>query len=345
MSKTAFCGLLLFALMPVVASAATAAPPKPKVVFVGDYITSQWASAFAANPNWINQGNPEAIWLYSVESVNMANVISLHPAAIHILIGLSASANVEDATQQESVPAFLNYVDSLVQQAKAANIQVILGLEPAPPNIAASFLPQMNAAIATYGATYGIPVINYADVLCNCVSALGGPATGQYFQENTASFPSSPGLPFDDDGTVTPAGYALMTNLAESVIDTTNLKLVTGWLSDVEAPNESTGLNGPVPNVNTVTTPAVVQFTPVGYYSDGSQHPMLNTTFQGGSGTWASSNPLVMYVNQKGLAWAISAGTASITYTAPNGVAFSRWVMYIGTSGEAGTVPPCCSTN
>jgi hypothetical protein len=345
MSKTAFCGLLLFALMPVVASAATATPPKPKVVFVGDYVTAQWASAFAANPNWINQGNPEAIYLGTNESVNMANVISLHPAAIHILIGLSTAANTDDATQQISVPAFLDYINSLVQQAKAANIQVILGLEPAPPNITASFLPQMNAAIASYGAKYGIPVINYADVLCNCVSSLGGPSTSQFFQENAASFPSSPAVPWDDDGTVTVAGYSLMTNLAESVVSTMNLKLVSGWLSNVEASSESTGLDGPVSNVNTVSTPAVVQFTPVGYYSDGSQHPMLNTSFQGASGTWASSNPLVMYVNQKGLAWAISSGTASITYTAPNGVAFSRWVMYVGIGGEAGTVPPCCSTN
>jgi hypothetical protein len=49
------------------AKAATTAPPK--VVFVGDYITYQWASAFAANPNWINLGNPEAIWLGSSEQI------------------------------------------------------------------------------------------------------------------------------------------------------------------------------------------------------------------------------------------------------------------------------------
>jgi hypothetical protein len=143
----------LFALaLSAFASATAATTAAPKVVFVGDYITAQWASAFAANPNWINQGNPEAIWLYSNESVNMANVISLHPTAIHILIGLTESAGTDDATQQISVPGFLDYVDSLVQQARAANIQVILGLEPSPPNINSSLLPQMNAAIASYGA-------------------------------------------------------------------------------------------------------------------------------------------------------------------------------------------------
>jgi hypothetical protein len=74
---------------------------------------------------------------------------------------------------------------------------------------------------------------------------------------------------------------------------------------------------------------SVVQFTPIGLYSDGSQHPLLNTSFEGSGGTWTSSNPLVMYVNQAGLSWADSQGTAIIHYTARNGVNFSEWIMYI----------------
>jgi hypothetical protein len=46
----------LFALVLSTLASATAATAPPKVVFVGDYITAQWASAFAANPNWINLG-------------------------------------------------------------------------------------------------------------------------------------------------------------------------------------------------------------------------------------------------------------------------------------------------
>lgn len=34
-----------------------------------------------------------------------------------------------------------------------------------------------------------------------------------------------------------------------------------------------------------------------------------------------------MYVNQQGLAYALSAGTATITYTSPTGVKFSEWIM------------------
>ena len=72
-----------------------------------------------------------------------------------------------------------------------------------------------------------------------------------------------------------------------------------------------------------------MQFTPIGLYSDGSQHPLLNTNVQGSTGTWTSSNPVVMNVNQQGLAWALSQGTTIIRYTSPTGVAFSEWIMYV----------------
>jgi hypothetical protein len=36
-----------------------------------------------------------------------------------------------------------------------------------------------------------------------------------------------------------------------------------------------------------------------------------------------------MYVSQTGLAWAITSGTAIITYTSPTGVKFSEWIMYV----------------
>ena len=58
--------------------------------------------------------------------------------------------------------------------------------------------------------------------------------------------------------------------------------------------------------------------------------PLVNTTFQGTNGIWASSNPLVMYVNQQGQAFSIAPGTAIITYTPPTGVRFNEWIMYVG---------------
>jgi hypothetical protein len=82
-------------------------------------------------------------------------------------------------------------------------------------------------------------------------------------------------------------------------------------------------------NVNTVSPPAVVQFTQIGLYSDGSKHPLLNTNVQGSTGTWTSSNPVVIYINQQGFAWPLSKSTAIIRYTAPSGVNFSEWIMHV----------------
>jgi hypothetical protein len=41
----------------------------------------------------------------------------------------------------------------------------------------------------------------------------------------------------------------------------------------------------------------------------------------------------VIYINQMGWATALSQGTAIIRYTAPNGVAFSEWIMYVQPPG------------
>jgi hypothetical protein len=145
MSKQATLLALLFcALMPLVVNAQSAPnyarPPHPnetfapKVVFVGDYITAQWASVFAANPNWINQGDPNSIvennnGIHNVLANFQANVVSLHPAAVHIMVGLS-DAETDDATYSGATAYFLSGLNEVVLQAKAANIKVILGIEP-----------------------------------------------------------------------------------------------------------------------------------------------------------------------------------------------------------------------
>ena len=37
----------------------------------------------------------------------------------------------------------------------------------------------------------------------------------------------------------------------------------------------------------------------------------------------------MMYVNPRGLAYALSPGAATITYTSPAGVKFSEWIMNV----------------
>jgi hypothetical protein len=147
-----------------------AAPPNaPKVVFLGDYITQQWASAFSANPNWINQGEPspgEEPTLASFQS----DVVSLHPAIVHIMIGSYDGYFVSDQSALFDFQDFLSNLDIMVKEAEAANIKVILGTTPPIATNYTSYTTQINAATAGYGAAHNIPVIDYADLLCGCAS-------------------------------------------------------------------------------------------------------------------------------------------------------------------------------
>ena len=83
----------------------------PKVVFVGDYVTYFWTSAFAAHPNWINEGSRAAPSLGSdsgtagaVLASFQSDVVSLHPAIVHILIRVGDSDQTHDPTFPTSHP-------------------------------------------------------------------------------------------------------------------------------------------------------------------------------------------------------------------------------------------------
>jgi hypothetical protein len=253
-----------------------------------------------------------------------ADVVSLHPAIVHILVGSVDAAISDDATGPTVVSNFIGNIMEMVQQAKAANIKVILATTPAggPSNFG---IIQMNAFLESYGAANNIPVINYDDMLCGCVSSVGGSGIGNtYDPEQMGPIPlMGPSLP-------TAAGYARMTEMAEAAIDSlSGVSLNSGWLDNIELTNIDIGVGNPLASVNHVATSATLQFTPFGLYSDGVARALYNSNLAGSSGTWTSSNPFVMYVSQTGLAWAMSSGTATIRYTSPTGVPFSEWIMTV----------------
>ncbi len=300
--------LCLSALLPVVSSAQTSpnfvrprAPnetPAPKVVFIGDWITYNWTSAFAANPNWVNQGTLDFFDGNSGGAAArfQADVVSLHPDIVHIMVGVVDEAQEDDALMALTTPDLMSNLSTMVQEAKAANIQVVLGMEP--PAVS----PE-NAVIAAYGAANNIPVINYG-----------------------AAQMATDDIYLGDAYVPTSAGYALMTQIAEVGISTLNLTLKGGYLQNTQQANG----NGPAENnVNTVVPGVTLQFTPMGSYSDGSVQPMLNSNLQGSNGTWRSSNPLVMYISPTGQAWPLTPGTSTIRYTSLDGVKFSEWIMYV----------------
>jgi hypothetical protein len=304
----------------------------PKVLFVGDYITYNWASAFAANPNWINLGSATPNNFGPSLASFQSDVVNLHPAIVHIMVGAYAGYFVSDESALFDFQDFINTLDTYVRAAQAANTKVILGTTPPiSASYVSNYYTQIVAAIAGYGAAHNIPVIDYADLLCGCASlSLGEFSIPLYSPTTNLLMVAAPNVvPGPDPNGVLPstAGYAAMTQLAETAIATENLTLRSGWLQDVEIGNET--LTGSPVNVNTVSPPATVQFTPIGYYSDGSQHPLINPNMQDATGTWTSSNPEVMNINQKGLTWALSNGTTIIRYTSPTGVSFNEWVMYV----------------
>lgn len=322
-SALATFGMAFFAF---VASAAAATAP-PKVVFIGDYITANWT--FPANSNWVNQGANGAAYEGPETLPDISAAIALHPAIIHILMGANVSVDTSPNAVSGGVPGFAIILDQMVKQAQAANIKMILGLTPSAGNIGFGDYssPLFNDIVAAYGAAHNIEVVNYADALCECVSAVA-PKMPPLSLEQMTPVPSGNNSPPILGLLPTPAGYALMTTLAQTAIADQTLTLKSGWLSNVVAPNFAVLPSGGT-NLNTCGQLCVIQFTPIGVYSDGSQHPLVNTTWNGNNGTWTSSNPLVVSVNQQGLATALTIGTATIKYTPASGVKINAWTMNI----------------
>jgi hypothetical protein len=105
---------------------------------------------------------------------------------------------------------------------------------------------------------------------------------------------------------------------------TLGLKLTGGYLQNTSY------WQGTYTNVNELTLFHEAQFTPYGQYAGGLVEPFTNSNYLTGSnGTWASSNPLVMSVNQQGHVWTLTPGTANITFVSPAGVRFNMWTMTV----------------
>jgi lysophospholipase L1-like esterase len=121
---------------------AAAAPGSVRVVFIGDSITENW---LLADPDFfaggiVNRG------ISAQTSAQMlvrfrADVVSLHPAAVHILAGTNDVAGNGGPT---SPADFQNNIESMVELARANGIQVILG--SIPPAGAFSWRPTLQPA-------------------------------------------------------------------------------------------------------------------------------------------------------------------------------------------------------
>lgn len=150
--------------------AARAAKPAPRVVFLGDSITENWA---LADP---------ALFAHGVENRGIsgqttaqmlvrfrADVVALHPQVVHILAGTN---DVAGNTGPTSAAEFENNVMSMVEIARANGIRVVLG--SIPPTASFSWQPQLNPVptiralntwLHAYAKQQRVPYIDYYAVL------------------------------------------------------------------------------------------------------------------------------------------------------------------------------------
>jgi lysophospholipase L1-like esterase len=309
--------VLVCSLIAGVTSATAQKAPPPKVVFLGDATTFNWSlpansNAFQANPKWNNQGLTGKQTSAQMLARFQSDVVSYHPAIVHILAGAIDIGLVDDANRALLIDVFETNMTAMVAEATHANIKVILGTIPPQliadsvqqPQISLVFEPtliqELNAWIESYGLANHIPVVNYHDALCACVGSTNPGPSGYY------------PLMSSDGSTPSPAGYAAITPLLEIAIATLGLTLKSGYLANPG-------------NVQSVTEGSSIQLTAYGLYSDGIPRALLNTDFAGLIGTWSSSNPSVMYVGYNGEAFALSPGQATISLTTLGGVSFSSW--------------------
>ncbi len=310
----------------------------PKVVFTGDETTYTWqqSAAFQANANWIGagiQGVPEGDHTgYSITVLDefQTNVLNQHPAFVFIETGASDIAWNSDSSPyglefEETADAIIE----MVQMAQKAGIKVILGNV-----VTAGFQSDhFNLWLQAYTQAENIPLVNFQSVLEGTNrpnGPLGSCQPCTYTATGEPVLVTSTGGPFPMD-VPTDAGSQFMTQMAKTAIATYGLTIKGGYLSDVQAVN---GLNDDeppfAPSVNSVAIGAGIQFIPQATWSDGKTRPMQNTPYGSVLGTWWSSNPKVVTVNQQGFAYAFTTGTATIWFKSASGATFSPWTLTVG---------------
>jgi hypothetical protein len=295
-------------------------------VFVGEYFTPAWQATpqFTANKNWIGAGlqNPSAFSGSGDVAAAFQSALNQHPAFVHIMTGFGDLGQVKDSTPLGlEVQNWEANIEGMVSMAQKANVKVILGNLPATYSL-------FNAWLDQYGRANHIPVVNYHDALCQCV----GSTLSDNDPDNT-SYAASFSTPNDNEVPIpNAAGYALITQMAQTAIATYGLTIKSGYLSNVLLALAAPQLTK-YQQVNSVPNGFRLIFTAQAKWSDGVVRPLMNQDFDGMQGIWTSSNPAVMYINQLGEATAYGVGKATISFKSASGVPFSPWIMTVTFQG------------
>jgi hypothetical protein len=325
MNKTASC---LSACLLALASTANA----QKVVFTGDEFTYTWqqSAAFQSHANWIGKGLPKSGQFTGdtglVLSAFQTNVISQHPDFVFIETG-----GTDIAYHSDSTPYGLEWeqtaddIIQMVQMARTAGIKVILGNIVAPGFDGDHF----NLWLQAYTQADNIPLVNFQSVLEGINAEAGPNGICEPCAVESTGLITGAGGPFSF-ALPTEEGSRYITQMAQTAIATYGLSMTGGHLGNVQAVSGVNGVDPPFkPSVNNVVLGAGIQFTAQATWSDGVTRPIQNIPYGGVAGTWWSTNPKVMSINQGGFAYAYTPGTTSIWFKSASGHTFSPWTMTV----------------
>lgn len=322
-------GVLL--LLPTIRASAQS---QPQVAFIGDNLTYEWQQQpqFQANKNWLpygfnvpfapGAGRGTAVALSELQQI----IANGQKPIIHLLVGQADADGQDDGGNQAALifAAFATNMEKIITTAQAAKLKIIVGTIPYS---ALGNLAPLNLWLFQYCNTHGIPMINYSFALNSGAgfAASRAPVAPQpvYYNPTTNSVPGLPSLP-----TLTSAGYDLITDMAETQIGLTagTFRLLRGYLNDVtleDLEDAQSSLNN-----NTVVDASTIQFTPYGEFSDGKTRIINNADQYGHVGTWTSSSPTVVYMDQFGVGTSFSKGSSNIHFVSNSGVPFNEWTMY-----------------
>jgi hypothetical protein len=307
------------------------AAPVPTVAFTGDAFVAAWQASGTFPANWTGAGigNAPIYQFSSTAAADFNAVVATRPAFVFIDTGatdLTDGQTFEDTAGHDWSTASAA-ITQIVTEAQAAGVKVILGTVP----LSGYDSDLLNDWIAQYGVSHGVPVVNLQYWLahgCAGVQVSQTPCLLANVDQYGAFDP-------------TPAGYAFITSLVQSAISTYGLTMRGGYLSDVQLVNNPIDGQPAAPlaaQVNQECTGGAIQFMPWANWSDGVSRPMLNAPYDGGIlGTWRSSNPTVLGVNQHGVAYAYAPGTATVTFTPTGGKMFSPWVVKVFSAYPGGS--------
>jgi hypothetical protein len=322
-------GALLFA------AGGAQAQQQPQVAFIGGELTSLWQASpqFQTNRGWEPFGfatnfSP-GVGIGTLPALaELQQIIAKGQKPIIHLMVEEADADGADGDSNPQALILSTYAhnfEQIIKTAQAAKLKIIVGLEPF--SLFYANVTQLNAWTEQYCLAHNIPLVDYASAINGAGFAANNPAPAFY-----TTFPD-PNGPAQFLPVLTPAGYALITDMAETQIGVTagTFKLTHGYLNATILPDLDN--NTPEVNGNSPVSGSIIQFTPYGQYSDGKTRIMNNNAATiNGLGTWTSSNQGIIQIpaTGNGIAKAWAPGTANVKFIAPNGITFSEWTMYVG---------------